>query len=211
MGRWTGHRRIAMLGLLLGLSVVLMGCDADEVSRMLRSAVAVDQAPPADATRQRDRAAARDKKATGQRDRAAARDKKATRQRRPARTNTSADDTGASTGVAAIEQKIADLLNTARRKDGRSTLTVRRGISTGARDWACGMAQSGNFRHADLRSAGVSGENIAWGQRSASDVHHAWMHSAGHRRNRMNPRWSEYGVGVCRDGAGTLYFTERFR
>lgn len=176
MGRWT-RRRIATLGVLVGACLMLMGCDGDEVSQVLRGAVAADQPPPAEA----------------------------------AEPSTTTARDGVAADVAAIERQVATLLDRARRRDGRAALTRRRGISNGAREWACGMAQSGNFRHADLRTAGVYGENIAWGQRSASEVHTAWMDSLGHRTNRMGDRWTEYGIGVCRGGDGTLYFTERFR
>ena len=37
------------------------------------------------------------------------------------------------------------------------------------------------------------------------------MNSSGHRDNRMSSRWAEYGVGVCENSNGRLYFTERFR
>jgi uncharacterized protein YkwD len=120
---------------------------------------------------------------------------------------------GASTAGAHadVEQKIYDRLNAARREAGLDALTLVAKISRGARSWSCDMAASGNFRHADLGAAGVFGENIAWGQRSAAEVHTSWMDSPGHRDNRMSKRWSEYGVGVCANGDGRLYFTERFR
>lgn len=121
-------------------------------------------------------------------------------------------DGGGSTGsLSAIEQGIFDRLNATRGEAGLKALTLSAEISRGARSWSCDLAASGNFRHADLRSAGVYGENIAWGQRSAAEVHEGWMNSSGHRANRMSSRWSEYGVGVCEDGSGRLYFTERFR
>lgn len=118
---------------------------------------------------------------------------------------------GSSGNLSAIEQDIFDRLNATRREAGLDALTLSAEISRGARSWSCDMAASGNFRHADLRAAGVYGENIAWGQRSAAEVHEGWMNSPGHRDNRMSSRWSEYGVGVCENGSGRLFFTERFR
>lgn len=130
----------------------------------------------------------------------------------PPKDEPSTDTGGASGGaVSAIEQQISDKLNATRRQAGLKALTLSPEVSAGAREWACTMAQSSNFRHADLRAAGVNGENIAWGQRSAAEVHDGWMNSAGHRDNRMNARWTEYGVGVCKDSSGRLYYTERFR
>jgi uncharacterized protein YkwD len=118
---------------------------------------------------------------------------------------------GSSGNLSAIEQDIFDRLNATRREAGLDALTLSAEISRGARSWSCDMAASGNFRHADLRAAGVYGENIAWGQRSAAEVHQGWMNSPGHRDNRMSSRWTEYGVGVCNDSSGRLYYTERFR
>ena len=118
---------------------------------------------------------------------------------------------GAAANLSSVEQQIFDRLNATRREAGLTALTLSAEISRGAKQWSCDMAASGNFRHADLRAAGVNGENIAWGQRSAAEVHEGWMNSPGHRDNRMSSRWTEYGVGVCEDGGGRLYFTERFR
>lgn len=174
----------------------------------------------------RKRTATRDRGANG--DRTAARDRsgdeEATERRSPKRTQTTrkkaAEESstparrsggGGSATLSGVEQKIHELLNQTRRKAGLKPLTASADVSKGARSWSCQMAQSGNFRHADLSSAGVNGENIAWGQQGAAAVHTAWMNSSGHRSNRMNPRWSEYGVGVCEDGDGRPYYTERFR
>ena len=37
-----------------------------------------------------------------------------------------------------------------------------------------------------------------------------WMSSSGHRRNTLNPEFTEIGVGVVADRHGTLYFTQIF-
>lgn len=39
------------------------------------------------------------------------------------------------------------------------------------------------------------GENIAAGQSSAEEVMKSWMNSSGHRRNILEPRFRELGVG----------------
>jgi hypothetical protein len=123
-----------------------------------------------------------------------------------------ADDAGdASSGLSAIEQEIFDTLNATRTDAGLRELELSAEIAAGARDYSCTMAETGVFEHADIAAAGVNGENIATGQRSAAQVHQGWMNSPGHRDNRMNSRWTEYGVGVCEDDGGRLYYTERFR
>jgi uncharacterized protein YkwD len=64
-----------------------------------------------------------------------------------------------------------------------------------------------------LRDGGVrfssAGENIAWGQGSAAEVHDAWMNSAGHRRNILAGDYARIGVGLDRCG-GEMYWTEVF-
>jgi uncharacterized protein YkwD len=120
-----------------------------------------------------------------------------------------ADDAPAA-GLSDIEQEIFDTLNATRADAGLDELALSEDIAAGARDYSCEMAETGVFEHADLAEAGVSGENIAAGQRSAAEVHQGWMDSPGHRANRMNARWTEYGVGVCEADDGRLYFTERF-
>ena len=114
-------------------------------------------------------------------------------------------------GLSAIEQEIFDTLNATRTEAGLGELALSAEIAAGARDYSCTMAETGVFEHADIAAAGVNGENIAAGQRSAAQVHQGWMDSTGHRDNRMNSRWTEYGVGVCEDDGGRRYYTERFR
>ena len=46
----------------------------------------------------------------------------------------------------------------------------------------------------------TAGENIAKGQRSASEVVTAWMNSEGHRANILNESYTHIGVGFVQDG-----------
>lgn len=110
-----------------------------------------------------------------------------------------------------IEQEIFETLNATRADAGLGELALTEDIVVGGREYACEMAETGVFEHADLAEAGVNGENIAAGQRSAAEVHDGWMNSPGHRDNRMNSQWAEYGVGVCEADDGRLYYVERFR
>lgn len=59
----------------------------------------------------------------------------------------------------------------------------------------------------------AAGENIAAGQSTPAAVMTAWMNSAGHRANILNPNYTEMGVGV-RDGSTGqygIYWTQLFR
>lgn len=65
-----------------------------------------------------------------------------------------------------------------------------------------------------LKEQGASytsaGENIAWGQQSAQEVVTAWMNSAGHRANILNPNFTQIGVGHFLSASGTQYWTQLF-
>lgn len=206
-----------MIAALFALSLSLTACDPSDLLEFLgdtglttpAAAPAPDAAEDADA----DAGAADDD--------AGADD--ASRKRAPAPGGDAADDPGAGaddepadgdaapTGLSAIEQEIFDTLNATRADAGLDALALTADIAAGARDYSCVMAETGVFEHANLAEAGVNGENIAAGQRSAAEVHDGWMNSPGHRDNRMSQRWTEYGIGVCEDDGGRLYYTERFR
>lgn len=64
-----------------------------------------------------------------------------------------------------------------------------------------------------LRENGVSyrsaGENVAYGQRTPSEVVNAWMNSEGHRANILNSGFTQIGVGVYSNGS-TYYWSQLF-
>ena len=51
---------------------------------------------------------------------------------------------------------------------------------------------------------------MAVGFTSASEVMTAWMNSAAHQANILDPNFSELGVGVAADKFGNLYWTQVF-
>ena len=56
--------------------------------------------------------------------------------------------------------------------------------------------------------AWVTGENLIWASPvlNAKGAVHAWLASPSHRRNLLDPRWRELGIGVVRaKGAGGVY------
>ncbi|MDO8362212.1 MAG: CAP domain-containing protein [Actinomycetota bacterium] len=50
-------------------------------------------------------------------------------------------------------------------------------------------------------------ENVAAGQQDCATVMSAWMNSAGHRANILNPAMLSIGVGAVSAGNGTIYWT----
>ena len=133
---------------------------------------------------------------------------------------------GGITGDGQINQddaaaQVVNLVNEERAKAGLSPLTADRSVTSAAQRRAREIET--NFSHTRpngssfstaLSEAGVnyrsSGENIAYGQTSASSVMQGWMNSSGHRANIMNPKFTSIGVGYYRSASGTNYWTQLF-
>ncbi len=118
-------------------------------------------------------------------------------------------------------KQVVDLVNTERAKEGLAPLTVNTKVQAAAQVRA--MESEKLFSHTRpdgssfataLKEQGVSyrraGENIAWGQRTPEQVVNAWMNSAGHRANIMNPNFTTMGVGYYQNTNGTNYWCQLF-
>lgn len=116
--------------------------------------------------------------------------------------------------------EVVRLTNSARSQNGYAALVEDGALSEAAAVRAREIARS--FSHtrpsgasfsSALSESGVSylraGENIASGQKSASEVVNAWMNSPGHRANILNSSYSRIGsASVNIDG--TLYWVQLF-
>ena len=116
--------------------------------------------------------------------------------------------------------EVVRLTNSARSQNGYAALVEDGALSEAAAVRAREIARS--FSHtrpsgasfsSALSESGVSylraGENIASGQKSASEVVNAWMNSPGHRANILNSGYSRIGsASVNIDG--TLYWVQLF-
>ena len=111
------------------------------------------------------------------------------------------------------EQKVAELVNIERQKNGLAPLTLDSAISDVARIKSKDMSDNNYFAHQSptygsagdmLTKFGVKwsawGENIAAGQRTPEEVVNAWMNSEGHRANILSPNFSKIGVGYVNNG-----------
>jgi len=108
------------------------------------------------------------------------------------------------------------LLNQERGRRGLSRLSLDRRLSSAARAHTRDMVRRRYFAHVS-RSGGdvvdrlnrvgymrgarrwLVGENLAWGGGSRStprQIMRTWMHSPGHRRNILDSRFRELGIGV---------------
>lgn len=116
--------------------------------------------------------------------------------------------------------EVVRLTNSARGQNGYAALVEDGALSDAAAVRAREIARS--FSHtrpsgasfsSALSESGVTylraGENIASGQKSASEVVNAWMNSPGHRANILNSSYSRIGsASVNIDG--TLYWVQLF-
>ncbi|CAF1126575.1 unnamed protein product [Adineta ricciae] len=69
-----------------------------------------------------------------------------------------------------------------------------------------GVKTVGERAHKANYSWNIIGENVAAGQTSASSVMNDWMHSEGHRKNILNGRFRNIGLGFAKDANGVIYW-----
>src|SRR5690606_12866473 len=110
--------------------------------------------------------------------------------------------------AASPADRVVELVNAARAEAGCGPLAADERLARAAQGHADDMAAQGYCSHTSLdgrsfadrvRDAGhprPGGENIAQGQRSAEEVHEAWMGSPAHRDNILNCDFTAIGVGV---------------
>lgn len=116
--------------------------------------------------------------------------------------------------------EVVRLTNSARSQNGYAALVEDGALSEAAAVRAREIARS--FSHtrpsgasfsSALSESGVSylraRENIASGQKSASEVVNAWMNSPGHRANILNSSYSRIGSASVNIN-GTLYWVQLF-
>jgi uncharacterized protein YkwD len=132
-----------------------------------------------------------------------------------------------SSAPAAISPKtlmsqVVTMTNQQRHANGCGLLAVSHDLTIASVRQSLYMARTGLFTHvwrdgttfvARAHAAGYrqpSGENIAWGYQSASDVMAAWMASPHHRENILNCGAHSIGTGVVYAANGIPYYTEVF-
>lgn len=124
---------------------------------------------------------------------------------------------------SSYEDEVISLVNAERTKRGLQPLAKNWELSRVARYKSEDMIVKGYFAHNsptygspfDMMEAfglrfTAAAENIAYGQRSPSEVMNAWMNSPGHRSNILSGNVSEIGVGVAAKPNGVLYWTQMF-
>lgn len=125
-----------------------------------------------------------------------------------------------SVGVNQFALQVIQLTNNERRKNGLSPLKTDIPLSKVAQIKTNDMYSKHYFSHTSptygspfdmMRDFGAAyrsaGENIAMGQTTAQQVVTAWMNSEGHRKNILNPNFTNIGVGY---NAGGKYWSQMF-
>jgi uncharacterized protein YkwD len=106
---------------------------------------------------------------------------------------------------AALQRAVVCLIDQQRRDRGLPRLRENSQLNRSAQGWTNTMVDNRNFGHgadfaARISAAGFhwssAGENIATGFETPADVVHAWMGSAGHCQNILNPTYRFVGTGV---------------
>lgn len=115
--------------------------------------------------------------------------------------------------IKSVEKEVIRLTNIKRQQEGIAPLKSNWELSRVARKKSKDMHVNNYFSHTSpthgspfdmIKSYGISyktaGENIAKGQNSASAVVEAWWDSPGHKKNMLNPAFTEIGVGFNKAG-----------
>lgn len=122
--------------------------------------------------------------------------------------------------VLSYEAEVVRLVNDIRRENGLGELTLNWELSRVARYKSQDMADNRYFSHTSptygspfqmMQAFGLryrtAGENIAYGYSSPQAVVNGWMNSEGHRKNILNPSFTQIGVGYVSQGN---YWTQMF-
>ncbi len=125
-----------------------------------------------------------------------------------------AEPAAASASTRSLEQDFLALVNIERAKAGLGALAERADIRTVARAHSDVMAREWRLHHNPDFSSQITGwqrvaENVGYGP-GVSSIHRALMNSEGHRRNILDDRVTEAGIGVVIED-GRVWVTQNFR
>jgi len=108
----------------------------------------------------------------------------------------------------------ASMLNSERAANGLAPLRVSGDLVAVAQQWAAHMASTEVLAHnpgltTQVHNWRAVGENVGEGP-TVEDLDSAFMHSAEHRANILDPSYKEFGVGYARSD-GLIWITIDFR
>jgi len=121
---------------------------------------------------------------------------------------------------------LVSMTNSARTRNGLGALTVNAKLTSAATAKAQDMLANQYFAHTSpqgktpwdfIKGAGYNysyaGENLAIGYTDANELFNAWMASATHRQNILNPNFREIGIAVVAgtyEGVETIVVAQEF-
>lgn len=126
-----------------------------------------------------------------------------------------------------VREEMLARVNAARKRSGLKPLRLNGKLDRSAQRHAEDMLARGYFAHRSPAGTTVRerskvagydwrniGENIAFGQTSVPEVVETWLDSPGHRRNILNPAFTELGVGLAlgkgQDGKYQVLWVQNF-
>ncbi|MES0198187.1 CAP domain-containing protein [Mesorhizobium sp. M7A.F.Ca.US.011.01.1.1] len=113
---------------------------------------------------------------------------------------------------AGVSSSATGTLASIRASAGLAPLVPDRQLEQAALQQAGYMAQRRRMSHTtgwgkdfasrvrDNRISGAAAENIAEGRFDLEKLFDIWVHSPGHRRNMLDPRFTRFGLAYVRDG-----------
>jgi uncharacterized protein YkwD len=116
--------------------------------------------------------------------------------------------------IAVSEAQAQSKINALRRQNGVGPVSPARRLEIVASQQARLMAENDELTHevrmgmglagriARAGYQGISGENISAGYDTLDRALAGWMASPGHRRNMLDPRFTEFGIAAARVGDG---------
>ena len=113
------------------------------------------------------------------------------------------------------EDHAVDLVNNARRANGKAALATNVSLIITAQAWSQNMASTQKLVHRTSLSDGAPGgwrklgENIGYAS-TVDGIQTAFMNSAGHKANILDSAFNNVGIGITRDGNGRYWETQEF-
>lgn len=135
----------------------------------------------------------------------------------------SSDNDEADDAPSGFAQRILELVNEERAKEGLGPLKLDEDLCAVAQLHCDDMVKRSFFDHINpdgkspfdrMNDYGIrymaAGENIACGQRSPEEVMNAWMNSPAHRANILSENYGKIGIGYAEGGTYGTFWTQCF-
>ena len=126
--------------------------------------------------------------------------------------------------VLKVASTCTTMVNKERKARGIAPVAIETRVQTASQRHSNYQAKYGKMTHNEpvpnyraverMKNAGYKagwwGENVAAGQTSCAQVMSAWMHSAGHKANILNPHFKHIGVAAQKTSGGVWFWTMDF-